>query len=315
MRRIASELRADRLRREPVPEARRGARAGWPAATATSQPAEAADVIVALGGDGLMLRTLHRFMNSGKPIYGMHRGTVGFLMNEYAEERPARAARRRPRVTVIHPLLMRARDAAGRCTVHHAINEVSLFRQTYQAARLRISGRRQGAAARARRRRRAGGDARRLDRLQPLGPGPDHPDQRARCWRSRRSARSARGAGAARCCPIARASPSRCSSPSERPVAAVADHNEVRAVRAVEIAHGPRDLDADAVRSRPQPRRAHPARAVRLLIDTAPGGARRDTPGDTWLADHARRGRRCALRHSVISSSAAASTAPSRARQ
>jgi NAD+ kinase len=96
-----------------------------------------ADVVVALGGDGLMLQTLHGFMNSGKPIYGMHRGTVGFLMNDYAEgdlhERLAAA-----QVTVIHPLLMRARDAAGQTYQHHAINEVSLFRQTYQAARLRI---------------------------------------------------------------------------------------------------------------------------------------------------------------------------------
>src|ERR1700733_7425300 len=70
---------------------------------------EAADVVVALGGDGLMLATPQRFMNSGKPIYGMHRGTVGFLMNEYSEnglsERLAAA-----HVTVIHPLLMRARD-------------------------------------------------------------------------------------------------------------------------------------------------------------------------------------------------------------
>ena len=68
---------------------------------------ENADVIVALGGDGLMLATLQRLMNSGKPIYGMHRGTVGFLMNEFSEqdlkERLAAA-----RVTVIHPLLMRA---------------------------------------------------------------------------------------------------------------------------------------------------------------------------------------------------------------
>ena len=98
---------------------------------------EHADVIVALGGDGLMLATLQRFMNSGKPIYGMHRGTVGFLMNEFSEqglnERLAAA-----RVTVIHPLLMRAHDAAGRVRRHHAINEVSLFRQSYQAARLRI---------------------------------------------------------------------------------------------------------------------------------------------------------------------------------
>jgi NAD+ kinase len=98
---------------------------------------ENADVIVALGGDGLMLATLQRFMNSGKPIYGMHRGTVGFLMNEFSEqglkERLAAA-----RVTVIHPLLMRAHDAAGRLRRHHAINEVSLFRQSYQAARLRV---------------------------------------------------------------------------------------------------------------------------------------------------------------------------------
>jgi len=98
---------------------------------------ETADVIVALGGDGLMLTTLQRFMNSGKPIYGMHRGTVGFLMNEFSEsnlhERLAAA-----QVTVIHPLLMRARDAAGRVHRHHAINEVSVFRQTHQAARLRV---------------------------------------------------------------------------------------------------------------------------------------------------------------------------------
>ena len=79
-----------------------------------------ADVIVALGGDGLMLQTLHKFMNSGKPIYGMHRGTVGFLMNEFAEgglaERLANA-----HITVIHPLVMRARDAQG-AQEHRAIN-------------------------------------------------------------------------------------------------------------------------------------------------------------------------------------------------
>jgi NAD+ kinase len=98
---------------------------------------EDADVIVALGGDGLMLATLQRFMNSGKPIYGMHRGTVGFLMNEFDEsdlhKRLAAAE-----VTVIHPLMMRARDEVGRIHRHRAINEVSVFRQTYQAARLRV---------------------------------------------------------------------------------------------------------------------------------------------------------------------------------
>ena len=102
-----------------------------------SVAAETADVIVALGGDGLMLQTLHRFMKTGKPIYGMHRGTVGFLMNEFhPEELPERLAA--ARVTVIHPLLMCAHNEVGDGAEFHAFNEVSLFRQTYQAARLRI---------------------------------------------------------------------------------------------------------------------------------------------------------------------------------
>jgi NAD+ kinase len=96
-----------------------------------------ADVVVALGGDGFMLQTLHGFMNAGKPIYGMHRGTVGFLMNDYSEEDLSERLSL-AQVTVIHPLLMRAVDAASVVHEHHAINEVSLFRQTYQAARLRI---------------------------------------------------------------------------------------------------------------------------------------------------------------------------------
>src|SRR5438876_4040286 len=96
-----------------------------------------ADVIVALGGDGFMLQTLHRFMQTGKPIYGMHRGTVGFLMNEFRDsglrERLAAA-----RITIIHPLLMCARTVEGEMVEFHAFNEVSLFRQPYHAARLRI---------------------------------------------------------------------------------------------------------------------------------------------------------------------------------
>ena len=96
-----------------------------------------ADVIVALGGDGLMLQTLHRYMRSGTPIYGMHRGTVGFLMNEFSTRSlPDRLEA--AKVTVINPLLMRATDVQGNVHIHHAINEVSLFRQTHQAARLRI---------------------------------------------------------------------------------------------------------------------------------------------------------------------------------
>jgi len=99
-------------------------------------PADA-DVIVALGGDGLMLQTLHQHMHSGKPIYGMHRGTVGFLMNDYAAD-DMRRRLAAARESVIHPLLMRATDIHGAVHIHHAINEVYLYRQTYQAARLRI---------------------------------------------------------------------------------------------------------------------------------------------------------------------------------
>src|SRR5450756_1218373 len=96
-----------------------------------------ADVVVARGGDGLMLQTLHEHMRTGKPIYGMHRGTVGFLMNEFSpQDLHARLAAAKG--SVIHPLLMRATDVDGVVHIHHAINEVALFRQTHQAARLRI---------------------------------------------------------------------------------------------------------------------------------------------------------------------------------
>src|SRR3954467_8167595 len=99
--------------------------------------AEDSDVVVALGGDGLMLQTLHRHMRSGKPIYGMHRGTVGFLMNEFStHDLHARLAAARD--TEINPLLMRATDVHGETHLHHAIKQVSLFRQSHQAARLRI---------------------------------------------------------------------------------------------------------------------------------------------------------------------------------
>jgi NAD+ kinase len=101
-----------------------------------ADPAKA-DVIVALGGDGLMLQTLHKFMNSGKPIYGMHRGTIGFLMNEFVEERLTERLSN-AHITIIHPLVMQACDAQGRTHEHRAINEVSLFRQSAQAAHLRI---------------------------------------------------------------------------------------------------------------------------------------------------------------------------------
>jgi NAD+ kinase len=101
-------------------------------------PPEDADVIVALGGDGLMLQSLHRFMGTGKPIYGMNKGTVGFLMNEYQEDdlfERLEAAER----SVVHPLLMVAWDVRGVAHTARAINEVSMLRQTYQAAKLRVS--------------------------------------------------------------------------------------------------------------------------------------------------------------------------------
>jgi NAD+ kinase len=100
-------------------------------------PPASAHVIIALGGDGLMLQTLHKFMRAGKPIYGMHRGTVGFLMNEFERDK-LRERLLAARTAVIHPLLMRARDIEGDTVEFHAFNEVSMFRQTYQAARLRI---------------------------------------------------------------------------------------------------------------------------------------------------------------------------------
>src|SRR5262245_20318420 len=101
-------------------------------------PAEEADAIVALGGDGLILQTLHRHMHDRIPIYGMNRGSVGFLTNDYVEDN-LKARLGRAEVNVIHPLAMRAVDRAG--TVHDglAINEVHLFRETYQAAKLRVS--------------------------------------------------------------------------------------------------------------------------------------------------------------------------------
>jgi NAD+ kinase len=105
--------------------------------TYSGVPPEQANVVVALGGDGFMLQMLHRFRDSGMPIYGMHRGTIGFLMNEFREEglpeRLAVAER-----SVIHPLLMQATDSAGKKHTAPALNEVSLLRQSYQAAKLRI---------------------------------------------------------------------------------------------------------------------------------------------------------------------------------
>jgi NAD+ kinase len=100
-------------------------------------PEDEAQVVVALGGDGFMLQMLHKFRDTGIAIYGMNRGTIGFLMNEYNEEnlRERLAAAER---NVIHPLAMEAIDIDGKRHRAPALNEVSLLRQSYQAAKLRI---------------------------------------------------------------------------------------------------------------------------------------------------------------------------------
>jgi NAD+ kinase len=97
-----------------------------------------ADVVVALGGDGLMLQSLHRFMGRDTPIYGMNRGSVGFLMNAYGEDDLAMRLGK-AELSIVHPLLMKATDINGKRHTSHAINEVSLLRRSYQAAKLRIS--------------------------------------------------------------------------------------------------------------------------------------------------------------------------------
>ena len=195
---------------------------------------EKADVIVALGGDGLMLQTLHKFMNSGKPIYGMHRGTVGFLMNDFVEEsltdRLSNA-----HITVIHPLVMQARDAQSRTHQHRAINEVSLFRQSAQAAHLRImiDGQERlaelisdGVLVATP----AGSTAYNLSAQGPIIPinapllalTPISPF-RPRRWRGALLPNKAKVT-------------IEVMDAQKRPVAAVADHDEVRSVRSVDIA-------------------------------------------------------------------------------
>ena len=194
---------------------------------------EDADVIVALGGDGQMLQTLHAFMHSGKPIYGMHRGTVGFLMNDFNENAlPERLAA--AKIALIHPLLMCARDENDGEHEHHAINEVSLFRQTYQAARLRllIDGKERlaelvadGALVSTP----AGSTAYNLSAQGPIIPinapllalTPISPF-RPRRWRGALLPDTARVR-------------IEVLEAEKRPVAAVADHDEVRSVRSVDI--------------------------------------------------------------------------------
>ena len=102
--------------------------------------ADACDVIVALGGDGHMLKTLKTTFDNGKPVFGINSGTVGFLMNDLMPEADGALLDRiaKAETTTIHPLTMNARSVDGQLHTAHGINEVSLLRQTHQAARLTI---------------------------------------------------------------------------------------------------------------------------------------------------------------------------------
>lgn len=101
-------------------------------------PREDADVVVALGGDGSMLRALHDSLQNKKPVFGMNRGSVGFLLNEYyTDNLPARLAR--AQTVTLNPLLMTATSLDGATHRAHAVNEVSLLRETRQAAKLAVA--------------------------------------------------------------------------------------------------------------------------------------------------------------------------------
>ncbi|WP_209279421.1 NAD kinase [Parasedimentitalea huanghaiensis] len=97
-----------------------------------------AEVIVALGGDGFMLHTLHATVDVPAPVYGMNRGTIGFLMNTYNESELIKRLQAAEQ-EIINPLTMRAMDRNGKLHQALAINEVSLLRAGPQAAKLKIS--------------------------------------------------------------------------------------------------------------------------------------------------------------------------------
>ena len=97
-----------------------------------------ADIIVALGGDGFMLHTVHQHIEDKTPIYGMNQGSVGFLMNTFEENDLLERLGRAQPIT-LHPLNMIATDAAGKEHQALAVNEVSLLREKRLAAKIRIA--------------------------------------------------------------------------------------------------------------------------------------------------------------------------------
>ena len=223
-----------------------------------------ADVVVALGGDGFLLQTLRETMSTGKLVYGMNRGTIGFLMNEFRDRGPAASAspRRSPRRSG------RSRwqtvTADGETATALAINEVALWRQSYQTAKIRITidGKVRldelicdGVMVATP----AGSTAYNLSAYGPILPldapllalTPVSPF-RPRRWRGALLSNKA----TVRFDML---------EPEKRPVNASADHTEVKSVISVtvrEVADADRDA---AVRPQPFVERAHPGRAVPLL--------------------------------------------------
>ena len=198
-----------------------------------AEPASA-DVVVALGGDGLMLQALHKFMSSGLPIYGMNRGSVGFLMNDYSDKKLLERLHE-AELTSIRPLKMLAKGHDGKIHQGLAFNEVSLLRQRSQAVKLHITI----------------DDQTRLDELicdgllvaTPVGStaynlsahGPILPIGSSLLTLTPISAfRPRRWRGAI--LPHNAKVKITVLEPEKRPVAAVADHIEVRNVATVEIA-------------------------------------------------------------------------------
>lgn len=100
---------------------------------------ELADIIVCIGGDGFMLETLHKYLTLKKAVFGLNRGSVGFLMNPFysIDHLPTRLAESQE--TFLHPLHMHAVTATGRVEEALALNDVFLFRQTRQAAKIKIT--------------------------------------------------------------------------------------------------------------------------------------------------------------------------------
>ena len=145
-------------------------------------PMEEAELIVALGGDGFLLHTLHEMLARGRGLPGIRdEPRHGRLPDErWRIDGLVERLERAKRFTVA-PLEMKAATVAGETVAHHAINEVSLLRETRETALDRGLGQRPRGAARAGLRRRAGGDAGRLDRLQPLRQRAD-PAARTRSW-------------------------------------------------------------------------------------------------------------------------------------